>query len=183
MSPLGLALGLRRCGAHSRGRNHSGGRSRESRDGRGTDRDRSPAVPARMCAYSHKAPRASCRRAPESVLVRLDQRLAPLVGDWTSAGRPEPNVATKYREPVPAAPDHRPVHLHLRAWTRLRPDHRSDRLLRPQRGEEQLQQLRQLIRVTPPRWGAALALTGRFDPLCRRRNRRYSVDRRGAASA
>ena len=86
----------------------------------------------------HLARRAAERQ--KSVLVRLDQRLDPLVGDELDIGGPAPpQRRDEYREPVATAPNDRPVHLHLLAWAGLEPDHRLDCLLRPQRRDEQLQ--------------------------------------------
>ena len=86
----------------------------------------------------HLARRAAERQ--KGVLVRLDQRLDPLVGDELDIGGPAPaERRDKYRKPVLAAPDDRPVDLHLFAWRGLEPDHRLGRLLRPQRRHEQLQ--------------------------------------------
>ena len=79
-------------------------------------------------------------KGEKGVLVGLDQRLDPLVGDELDIGGPAPaQRRDEYREPVAAAPNDRPVHLHLLAWAGLEPDHRLDCLLRPQRRDEQLQ--------------------------------------------
>ena len=52
----------------------------------------------------------------EGVLVAGQQRLEPLVGDEFGVGRPAPaEGGDEHRQPVRAAPDHRPVHLHLLA--------------------------------------------------------------------
>jgi hypothetical protein len=78
------------------------------------------------------------RRAAECqkrVLVRLDRRFDPLVA-WrpgSIAGR------DKYRKPVAAAPDNRPVDLHLFARRGLESDERRRRPLRHERGHQLLQ--------------------------------------------
>src|SRR5215469_9966350 len=75
------------------------------------------------------------RRAAEcqkGILVRLDQRLNPLIGDELDIARPAPaQSGDKHRKPLAAAPNDCPVHLHLLAGLGLKPDHRLDRLLRP----------------------------------------------------
>jgi hypothetical protein len=76
----------------------------------------------------------------ERVLVRLDQRFDPLVGDELDIGGPAPAQRRhEHREPVCAAPDDRPVHLHLFARLGLEADDGRGRLLGPQRAGEHLQ--------------------------------------------
>jgi hypothetical protein len=106
---------------------------------------------------------AECQKG---VLVRLDQRLNPLVGDELDIGGPAPAQRRhESREPVAAAPNDRPVDLHLLAWAGLEPDHRLDCLLRPQRRGEQLQH----------RVAAAIAALAQ---LHQQHTRRYPLRRR-----
>src|SRR5271166_3814919 len=71
-------------------------------------------------------------KAEKGVLMRLDQGLDPLVEDKLDIGRSAPAQRRhKYRQPVAAAPNDRPVDLHLFAGSGLKANNRSCRLLRP----------------------------------------------------
>jgi hypothetical protein len=62
----------------------------------------------------------------KGVLVRLDQGLDPLIGDELDIGGPAPAQGRhKHRKPITAAPNHRPVDLHLFARPGLKTDYRS----------------------------------------------------------
>ena len=91
------------------------------------------------------------------VLVRLDQRFHPLIADKLDIGRPAPpQCRNKHRKPVAAAPNDRPVHLHLFARPGLKTDDRDRRLFRLERGDQRLQHrsVRGLCRRTAERSGA-----------------------------
>jgi hypothetical protein len=76
----------------------------------------------------------------ERILMRLDQRFDPLVGDELDIGGPAPaKRRDEYRKPVVAAPDDRPVDLHLFAGIGLEADHRLRCCRRLQRRHEHLQ--------------------------------------------
>jgi hypothetical protein len=74
------------------------------------------------------------------VLVRLDQRFHPLVGNKLDIGGPAPSQGRdKHREPVAAAPNNRPVDLHLFARLGLKTNDWSRCFLRLERGYQRLQ--------------------------------------------
>ncbi len=68
---------------------------------------------------AHVAAQHLARRAGERqkrILVRLDQRLDPLIGNELEVSRPAPaERRDEYQKPVIAASDNRPVHRHLLA--------------------------------------------------------------------
>ena len=132
--PLDLALGLRPI-RRAQPRAETAVTGEVEKAGMKTVATATVAVPLQHdgahIVIQHLARRAAERQ--KSVLVRLDQRLDPLVGDELDVGRPAPaQRRDEYRKPVAAAPNHRPVHLHLLAGFGLKPDHRLNRLLRPQ---------------------------------------------------
>ena len=68
----------------------------------------------------------------KGVLMRLDQGLDPLVGDKLHiGGSASPQGRDKHREPIAAAPNDRPVDLHLFTRPGLETDDRGGRFLRP----------------------------------------------------
>jgi hypothetical protein len=74
-------------------------------------------------------------KGEKRVIVRLDQRLDPLVGDELDIGGAAPTQGRhKHRKPVAASPNDRPVDLHLLARPGLKTDDGSSSFLWLERG-------------------------------------------------